>query len=89
VAQDCPGSGCEQGGDAAPAVGEGLVADGVDAVVDADQASRCQAVTDLPGGQPKRQQLLPADNTALTGGQASNQNVERSAISRGRSTFWS
>jgi len=58
----------QEGGDAAPAVAESLVADGVYALVDADQASGCQPMPDFVGRQSEREELLAADNPALTGG---------------------
>ena len=70
MAQGRVGADDEQRRYEAAALGEGVVADGVDAAVDgakpADAPTRCSICSAV---EPRREQLRAADNPALTGGE--------------------
>ena len=81
------GSGGKEGGDHAPPVAQGLVADGVDAAMDADQPPGRHPPVDLAAGVPERDQLRATDNPALTSGEPGLDNVAFRPVDRPGATF--
>lgn len=75
VAQRCARAAAENGGYPATALGQGGVADRVDAGVEADQAPKADAADDLVPPETERQQLAPRHHPVLPSRQLANELV--------------
>ncbi len=72
MTQHRPRSHRKDGGHQVTAVGQDAVADRVDAAVQSDQVAGGDALLDVAGAQPERQQLPASHNSVLSLGQRPN-----------------